>query len=109
MFTLGKCLVDKKPIKTTLTLINCTSAPPPPPLGFGDVSIAIMARTPDLVVPVGEIPYNSSVTFKTEYMPVTMSLIAARGCDLMLVNLIEDLEKEGILKPVSTGSMMHPS
>ncbi|KAJ5554756.1 hypothetical protein N7535_007202 [Penicillium sp. DV-2018c] len=45
----------------------------------------------------------------TEYMPVTMSFVAARGCDLMLVNLIEDLEKAGILKPVSTGPRMYPA
>lgn len=68
-----------------------------------------MARAPDLVVPIGEIPYNSTVTLKTEYMPVTMSFVAAKGCDFMLVNLIEDLEKTGILKLVSTGPMMYPS
>ena len=68
-----------------------------------------MARVPDLVVPVGEIPFNSTVTLKTEYMPVTMSFVAARGCDLMLVNLIEELEKASILKSVSTGPMMYPA
>lgn len=68
-----------------------------------------MARVPDLVVPVGEIPYNSTVSLKMEHMPVTMSFVAARGCDLMLVNLIEDLEKAGVLKPVSTGPMMYPA
>lgn len=78
-------------------------------MGFKDGRISIMARVPDLVVPVGEIPYNSTVSLKTEYMPVTMSFVAARGCDLMLVNLIEDLEKAGILKPVSTGPMMYPA
>lgn len=77
-------------------------------MGFHDVYIAVMARTPDLVVPVGEIPYNSTVTLKTEYIPVAVSLVAARGCDFMLVNLIEDLEKAGVLKPVSTGPMMYP-
>lgn len=78
-------------------------------MGFKDGRISIMARVPDLVVPVGEIPYNSTVSLKTEYMPVTMSFVAARGCDLMLVSLIEDLEKAGILKPVSTGPMMYPA
>lgn len=78
-------------------------------MGFKDGRISIMARVPDLVVPVGEIPYNSTVSLKTEYMPVTMSFVAARECDLMLVSLIEDLEKAGILKPVSTGPMMYPA
>ncbi|KAJ5780122.1 hypothetical protein N7457_005282 [Penicillium paradoxum] len=85
-----------------------SSGPSDPPMGFGDPRISNMADTPDLVVPVGEIPYNSTVSLKTEFMPVTMSFTAARGCDLMLVNLIEDLEKAGILRPVSTGPRMYP-
>ncbi|KAJ5847216.1 hypothetical protein N7455_011173 [Penicillium solitum] len=84
-------------------------APSPPPMGFKDGRIAILAGTPDLVVPIGEVPYYSTISLKTEFMPVTMSFGAARGCDLMLVNLIEDLEQAGILKPVSTGSMMYPA
>lgn len=76
-------------------------------MGFKNGRISNMADVPDLVVPVGEIPYNSTVSLKTEYMPVTMSFVASRGCDLMLVNLIQDLEAEGILKPVKTGSRMY--
>jgi Asp-tRNA(Asn)/Glu-tRNA(Gln) amidotransferase A subunit family amidase len=85
------------------------SAPTTPPLGFSDGRIAVLAGAPDLVVPVGEIPYNSTISLKNEFMPVTLSFVAARGCDLMLVNLIEDLEKAGILKPVSTGPRMYPA
>ena len=66
------------------------------------------AETPDLVVPIGEIPYNSTVSLKIEYMPVTMSLVVARGCDLMLANLVKELEEGGILKPVRTGPRMYP-
>ncbi|KAJ6150601.1 hypothetical protein N7471_001800 [Penicillium samsonianum] len=84
-------------------------APSAPPMGFTDGRVAILAGTPDLVVPVGEVPYYSTISLKTEFMPVTMSFGAARGCDLMLVNLIEDLERAGILKPVSTGPMMYPA
>lgn len=89
-------------------LLTVVSAPSAPPMGFSDGRIAVLAGAPDLVVPVGEIPYNSTISLKTEYMPVTMSFVAARGCDLMLVNLIEDMEQAGILKPVSTGSRMYP-
>ena len=78
-------------------------------MGFKDGRVAILAGTPDLVVPVGEVPYSSTVSLKTEFMPVTMSFGAARGCDLMLANLIEDLEQTGILKPVSTGPRMYPA
>lgn len=78
-------------------------------MGFKNGRISNMADVPDLVVPIGEVPYHSTVSLKTEYMPVTMSLVASRGCDLMLANLIRDLEAEGILKPVKTGSRMYPS
>ncbi|GAD92321.1 hypothetical protein PVAR5_0912 [Paecilomyces variotii No. 5] len=44
-------------------------APTSPPMGFSDGRIASMAGTPDFVVPVGEVPYNSTVSLKTEYMP----------------------------------------
>ncbi|KAJ5205176.1 Amidase [Penicillium cf. griseofulvum] len=84
-------------------------APSGPPMGFSDGRMAVLAGTPDLVVPVGEVPYYSTISLQTEFMPVTMSFMAARGCDLMLVNLIENLEKAGILNPVSTGSMMYPA
>jgi hypothetical protein len=77
-------------------------------MGFKDGRISNMADVPDFVVPVGEIPYNSTVSFKTEYMPVTMSFVAARGCDFMLANLIRDLQTDKILKPVSTGPKMYP-
>ncbi|BCS20854.1 glutamyl-tRNA(Gln) amidotransferase, subunit A [Aspergillus puulaauensis] len=84
-----------------------TDAPTDPPMGFKDSRIATMAGAPDLVVPVGEVPYNSTVSLKTEYMPVTMSFVAARGCDLMLVNLVQELQDAGILKPVKTGATMY--
>jgi hypothetical protein len=43
-----------------------------------------------------------------EYLPVTMSLVAARGCDLMLANMVLEMEKEGILRPVSVGTKLYP-
>lgn len=89
------------------TAANLHSAPTIPPMGFTNGRIANMAETPDLVVPVGEVPYNSTVSHHTEYLPVTMSFVASRGCDLMLVNLIKDLEKAGILNPVGTGPKMY--
>ncbi|KAJ5771921.1 hypothetical protein N7520_002450 [Penicillium odoratum] len=82
-------------------------APPSPPFwGMSDSNIAVYASTPDLIVP--SVPFNGTKSGKTEYLPVTMSLGAARGCDLMLANMIAEMEKEGILKPVATGPMLYP-
>lgn len=84
-----------------------TDAPTKPPMGFKDSRIATMAGAPDLVVPVGEVSYNSTVSLKTEYMPVTLSFVAARGCDLMLANLVQELQDAGILRAVKTGATLY--
>lgn len=57
---------------------------------------------------VGEVPYNSTKSGRVEYLPVTMSLVAARGCDLMLANMVKQMEQEGILRPVSVGTRLYP-
>lgn len=57
---------------------------------------------------VGEVPYNSTKSGKMEYLPVTMSLVAARGCDLMLADMVAQMEQEGILRPVSVGPRLYP-
>ncbi|ODM23164.1 hypothetical protein SI65_00753 [Aspergillus cristatus] len=83
--------------------------PPSPPFwGMSDSNIAVFAGVPDLVVPIGEVPHNSTKSGKTEYLPVTMSLVAARGCDLMLANVIREMEDQHILKLVAVGPMLYP-
>ncbi|PKX91428.1 amidase signature enzyme [Aspergillus novofumigatus IBT 16806] len=82
--------------------------PTPPYWGMSDSNIAVFAGLPDLVVPIGEIPYNSTKSGKTEYLPVTMSIVAARGCDLMVASMVREMEAQGILKPVATGKRLYP-
>ncbi|KAI0365605.1 amidase signature enzyme [Pilatotrama ljubarskyi] len=82
---------------------------PSAPLGFSSGRIAVHAETPDMVVPIGEAPFNSTITGKTEFLPVTLSFITAKGCDLMLFNLFAALQDAGILNPVVTGSRMFAS
>ncbi|KAI3538737.1 hypothetical protein CABS03_01817 [Colletotrichum abscissum] len=62
-----------------------------PPLGFDDSSVPVMAGAPEVVVPIGEVPYNSTKSLHTEYLPVTMALRMARGCDHHLANLRESI------------------
>lgn len=57
---------------------------------------------------VGEVLYNNTKGGKTEFLPVTMSLVAARGCDLMLANMVREMEAQDILKPVVVGPMLYP-
>ncbi|KAL4936356.1 hypothetical protein BDV06DRAFT_233459 [Aspergillus oleicola] len=83
-------------------------APTEPPMGFKDGRIASLAGVPDFVVPVGEVGYNSTVSLRTEYMPVALSFVAAVGCDLMMSGLIRELQEEGVVRAVGTGSRVYP-
>ena len=42
------------------------------------------------------------------YLPVTVSMVAARGCDYMLLSLVRDLGQAGILRRVQTGVNTFP-
>jgi hypothetical protein len=73
------------------------------PFGFSNSRISVMAEVPDFVVPIGEAPYNSTITGHVEYLPVTANFMAAKGCDGMLFGLIEALHAKGIVKTALAG------
>lgn len=79
-----------------------------PPIGMSDSRVAVIAGAPEVVVPIGEVPYNSTKTLQIEYLPVSMALRMARGCDYVLANLVGQLEEAEILRPVATGSRLFP-
>jgi hypothetical protein len=73
------------------------------PFGFSSSRISVMSEVPDFVVPIGEAPYNSTITGHVEYLPVTVDFLAAKGCDGMLFSLINDLAAKGIVKTALAG------
>lgn len=73
------------------------------PLGWSNSRISIFSEAPDFVVPIGEAPYNSTITNHVEYLPVTANFMVAKGCDGMLFSLISDLYEAGILKEALAG------
>jgi hypothetical protein len=73
------------------------------PFGFGNSRISPLAENPDYVVPIGEVPYNSSITGHVEYLPVTVDFMVAKGCDGMLFGLIGEMYERGVLKQVKVG------
>jgi Asp-tRNA(Asn)/Glu-tRNA(Gln) amidotransferase A subunit family amidase len=75
-------------------------------LGFNDGFISPMAGNPDFVVPLGEISYCSTVTTKEEKMPVSLRMMAARGCDSMLLSLINGLVDDGIIPIPKAGNSL---
>ncbi|PCH35594.1 amidase signature enzyme [Wolfiporia cocos MD-104 SS10] len=81
--------------------------PPVLPYGFSSGRIAVFAGVPDMVVPVGEAPYTSKITGKTEYLPVTVSFVIAKGCDMVLFRLFAAMQEAGVIKAVSTGPRLY--
>ncbi|KAF2224105.1 amidase signature domain-containing protein [Elsinoe ampelina] len=82
---------------------NRYGGPPTVPFGFSTGRISVFAGGPDVVVPVGEAGYRSDVTGVTEILPVTVDVLAARGCDGMIFGLVEDLVKAGVLRATVAG------
>lgn len=85
------------------TYRNTYWSPPSPPTGFSVGRISGFAEVPDMVVPIGVAAYNSTITNHTEYLPVTVDFMAAKGCDGMIFSLVEDLLDAGIVKVAETG------
>ncbi|KAL3476822.1 amidase signature domain-containing protein [Aspergillus californicus] len=89
------------------TYRNVYRSMPGIPTGFSAARIGNIAGVPDLVVPVGEAPYNSTITLQEEYLPVAVDIIAPHGCDLMVFNLVNELVENGIVKEPVAGSSMY--
>ncbi|KAL4794887.1 amidase signature domain-containing protein [Aspergillus venezuelensis] len=76
------------------------------PLGWSSARISNMGGVPDMVVPIGQAKYNSSITMQEEYLPVAVDFIAPHGCDLMVFNLVNELVERGIVREPGAGSVM---
>ncbi|KAI0007521.1 amidase family protein [Xylariaceae sp. FL0662B] len=75
----------------------------PPTAGINGASLCPIYGCVDMTIPIGQVSYMSNVTFVEEMVPVTVSVIAKRGCDFMLWNMFENLTNEGVLKAIKTG------
>ncbi len=80
--------------------------PPPVPFGFSPSRISPLSECPDSVFPVGEFAEHSDITDHDEFFPVTVDVMAAKGCDGLLAKLANDLVEAGILtQPKAGGSL----
>lgn len=79
------------------TVRNVYLEPPSIPAGFSTSRISVFQSGPDHVIPLGETAYVSGVTGKTEYLPVTVDMVAARGCDAVIFEIVEGMVREGLL------------
>ena len=60
-----------------------------------------------MVVPIGQASYMSNITSHTEFLPVTIDFLAAKGCDGMIFQLVEALQAAGIVNATQTGQTIY--
>lgn len=82
-------------------------SPPTAPLGFSSGRISVFAEVPDMVFPIGQAAGYSNITQHIEYYPVTVDILAAKGCDGLLVRLAQDLVSAGIIQMPVTGQTIY--
>lgn len=81
--------------------------PPIVPYGYSGGYLSVFAEVPDHVYPIGQVPSHSNITNHVEYLPVAVDIMAAKGCDGMLVKLAQDLVTAGILKQPLAGQTIY--
>lgn len=72
--------------------------------GFNKYSISQLGQVPEVVIPIGEVPFVSKITQTTKYLPVSISIQAAAGCDFVLYDLITALADKGIIRSTTPGT-----
>lgn len=74
------------------------------PFGFSSSRISVFAEVPDHVFPVGQVTAKSAISNHDEVFPVTVSIMAAKGCDGLLTRLAIDLVEKGIVLQPKVGA-----
>ncbi|KFA63308.1 hypothetical protein S40285_07637 [Stachybotrys chlorohalonatus IBT 40285] len=67
--------------------------------------LASMAGCPQIGIPIGQVTYQSYISLQEEVLPINVDLVAARGCDKLLLDILHRLADKGIAKTVKTGRM----
>jgi hypothetical protein len=82
---------------------NAYQGLPTPPTGWTLEMMSTLGGGPDFVLPVGEAEYVSEITGQVEMMPVTVNVMAAKGCDGVIYGFVRDLVDAGVLKESLAG------
>lgn len=70
-----------------------------------ELFLSPILKAPDVVVPIGEIPYDSRITGRREWLPVGVNLVGAPGMDKWLFDAVTMvLEASGRPDRVTSGS-----
>lgn len=73
---------------------------------FSIYSFWYLVRCPDYTVPVAEVPYLSTVTGQTEFLPASGTLVGRPGMNLELFGLLQHLRQDGVIADVLAGSRL---
>ena len=98
--------VQLKPFISKIRFNTC-DRPPEVPYGFSAGRISVFSEVPDSVFPIGQALYYANTTMHMEALPVTVDILAAKGCDLMIAQLAQDLVSAGIIKAPLTGGTIY--
>ncbi|KAF5022967.1 hypothetical protein F66182_4979 [Fusarium sp. NRRL 66182] len=81
---------------------DSTSTDPVPPARFASV-----AGVPDYAVTLGTFDMGdkgySNSSHQIETVPLAVNIMAGRGCDFVILDIVEELHRKGIVKTVKTG------
>ncbi|KPM45590.1 hypothetical protein AK830_g921 [Neonectria ditissima] len=77
--------------------------------GFHQNFLSSLTGCPEVVIPIGQIPYQSRVTKRTEFLPVVVAMLGPPGTDVALTKFAADLlHKAGLPTSVKTGRVAFP-
>ena len=62
--------------------------------------LASMGELPEVRIPIGQVQYFSVLSSTWESIPVTVQLVARKGCDQMLLDFILRLAEVGVVNRV---------
>lgn len=65
--------------------------------------LASMSGSPQIGMPFGQVKYQSYISRQEEVLPVNVDLVAAPGCDGLLLAVLRRLTEKGLVKEVKTG------
>lgn len=67
--------------------------------------LASVAGIPDYSISLGmfDLGVYSNSTLQNETVPVSVNIMSGRGCDFVILDIIEALHKKGVIKTAKTG------
>ena len=76
------------------------------PVGFSSGRISPFTEVPDVVFPLGDVSTPSTITNKTQLLPVTVDVLVAKGCDGVTARLAQQMSEKGYVAIPQVGNSL---